>query len=326
MSVYGLTQVTTIAQRDGLPQTPDMLVYVSEKETCYKLVGSVWVTHFTGGAVPIEFGLDPVIGLPGGGSGGNGGNGGAPVSITYSNSNPTPTTIGGITAGSTFNSVTIQDMFTNLLYAYQPPVFTAFAISTVPTTREVGQPVAAGTYNFTWTVTNSANITPDSVLIADQTQGLSLKTGADIVSPESITISSVVKTAAQTNTWRISAVSVTNTTFTRDFTVSWRWGIMHGESALTSLTGADVQTLRAKTIAATNTGIFNFLAGNYKYISYPTAMGLKSVFKDTSTNLDVAMEPPYIVTSTNAFGVTTDYYVHRTTNTLGGAININIIS
>ena len=53
-------------------------------------------------------------------------------------------------------------------------------------------------------------------------------------------------------------------------------------------------------------------------------MGTATTFKDSTTNLDVPMEAVYTVSVTNAYGITTNYNVHRTTNILGSTINIII--
>jgi hypothetical protein len=55
---------------------------------------------------------------------------------------------------------------------------------------------------------------------------------------------------------------------------------------------------------------------------WPTSFGLATTFKDSLTLLNVPMEAPYIINVTNGFGIATNYYVYRTTNILGAAINI----
>jgi hypothetical protein len=46
----------------------------------------------------------------------------ATASVTYTNLNPTPQTVGGILAGSTFSNQTMQQMFDALLYPYISPL------------------------------------------------------------------------------------------------------------------------------------------------------------------------------------------------------------
>ena len=48
--------------------------------------------------------------------------------IEYTNSNPVPTAMGGIKAGTTFNKTPINDVLDMLLYPYQNPSFGAFSI------------------------------------------------------------------------------------------------------------------------------------------------------------------------------------------------------
>ena len=93
---------------------------------------------------------------------------------------------------------------------------------------------------------------------------------------------------------------------------------------LTDLTETDVEALRVGTLAANVSGNYSFNAGEYKWICYPTSFGLKTTFKDASTNFDVAMQPALTKSITNSQGVSTNYYCHRTVNKLGGSITIAI--
>ena len=98
----------------------------------------------------------------------------------------------------------------------------------------------------------------------------------------------------------------------------------YGESPLTTVTEAGIKALRINTLANSFGGSYNLAAGGYKWFCYPTSLGLKTTFKDTSTNLNVAMEPATTVAVTNANGITTNYYCHRTFNILGGTITIAV--
>jgi hypothetical protein len=75
--------------------------------------------------------------LPTGGVGGGGGGGGG----TFTNATPTPVTLGGITAGSTFSAATVQQLFDQLLYPYIAPTVTLVA-SPAGGVREFGNPQA----------------------------------------------------------------------------------------------------------------------------------------------------------------------------------------
>lgn len=132
----------------------------------------------------------------------------------------------------------------------------------------------------------------------------------------------ISKSTNTSHVFRIEASNTKNVTFSRNLTVNWQWALFYGESALTSLTSADILGLRIKSLVNNSNGTFNFAASGYKYFCYPTTFGLKSTFKDQATNLDVAMNPVQTVSVTNTNGVTTNYYVHRTLNQLGGTITI----
>ena len=77
----------------------------------------------------------------------------ASASVIYTNSTPTPNTIGGIPSGSTFNSQTMTQMWDALLYPYIAPS----ASLTGGVTREYGD---SNLVSLTWTATKgSENLT-----------------------------------------------------------------------------------------------------------------------------------------------------------------------
>jgi len=246
------------------------------------------------------------------------------VEVTYTNANPMPTALGGLSAGSNFDNATIQEMFDRLLYPYQVPAFTAFSIAGT-SNQEVGSTIVGGTRNATWSTSNGVNINANSIRILDVTNSNAvLAQNLPNTGSAQVTVPDLVKNSASSHTFRIEAINTNGTGFNRTFTVAWSWALHYGESALESLTGADVTALRIKSLVSNSNGTYNFLGGEYKYFCYPTAFGLKTTFKDTATNLDVAMAPVSTVNVTNAHGVATTYYVHRTLNKLGGAITIAV--
>lgn len=240
----------------------------------------------------------------------------------YIRPTPIPSTLGGAAAGTTFSG-TVADALDTLLYPYQAPAFSSFSFSqTSP--LEVGDTIAAGTKTFTWATTNSTNVTASSINIVDTTASSTLLTGGANDGTEALAISAITKTSATGHTWTISATNSQAGGFSRTFSVSWYWRVFYGESATGTADEALVEALRVSSLATSINGTKAFLGGGYKYIAYPTTFGLKTTFKDTATNLDVAMAAAQTISITNSFGVTQDYYVHRTLNTLGGAINIAI--
>ena len=253
-----------------------------------------------------------------------------PIAITggggsdiYNNALPTPADLGGIPMGTTFTDQTMSDMWTALLYSYTDPTFDSFDISGQATPLEVGD----STYEdpvFEWSITTPENVNASCIYIDDLTGSANIISDGDITPPAYGTYSPITKTTATTNAFRITGTNTKSEPFTRDWTVTWQWRRYYGETATTPLNATAIKALRVSGLTSGFAGTYAFVAGanKYKYLSYPSALGTATTFKDASTNLDVPFQTVYTVSVTNAFGVTTNYNVHRSTNKIGGAINI----
>jgi len=244
-----------------------------------------------------------------------------PSTDKFTNSTAMPQTIGGLNAGTTFDNIPLTGLINNLLYPYQSPSFSSFSFNQT-TPLEVGNTISAGVKTFNWATTNSSNISPNTIIIEDVTSSLTLGSNLSNDGSENISISSVQKTSATSHIWRITATNTNSISFNRTFSVVWQWAIYYGESNSNILNEAEIESLRVKALGANSNGNYAFLAGGYKYICYPTSMGLKTTFIDQLTQLNVGMENPYIINITNTYGISTDYYVHRTTNILNSNITI----
>lgn len=248
----------------------------------------------------------------------------ADVDTKYTNLSPTPSDLGGIPAGSTFNQQTTQQMFDKLLYPYQAPAFSAFSIVGQSSPIEVGDKIPANP-SFTWGTTNPSNIVANSLSILDVTGAVTLLSGLANSPPAACVHAFWQLLAAGDWVFRIQGQNSQLAFFTRDFTVTWQWRVYLGESSLAGpLTEAQVKALRASGLQAGFAGTYAFDADSlkYKYIAYPESLGTATVFKDEATGFDVPFEAPYLVSITNTFGVVENYRVHRSTNQLGAAMNI----
>lgn len=248
-------------------------------------------------------------------------------SIVYTNSAATPTTIGGISAGSTFSAKTIQEMFDSLLYPYQSPAFSVFSRTNLSSTYELGETVLVGSQTFTWTTSNSSNVSANTISIVQNVSPTTTIYGpAANVGSSAITLSAAYSAGTSTTTtlYTISGYNTNGSLFSTTISRSWRPKIYYGTSATSPLTQANIKALVSSPLASGFAGTYSFAAGNYKYFCYPSSFGTATSFKDSSTNLDIAMEALYVVSVTNAYGITANYNVHRTTNILGSTINIII--
>jgi len=246
---------------------------------------------------------------------------GSGVGDVYNNVNPTPQTLGGIPSGSSFVDQTMKEMWDALLYPYQAPAFTSFTISGQATVIEVGASVPANP-TFTWTETNIGNVNPNTTVIRNN--GVIVANNVSNTSPRAVVDGDVTKIVATANNWTIDQTNTHSQVFSRTFTVSWRWKVYYGESTNTPLDENQIEALRANSLQAGFAATYAYQTTGYKYICYPSLMGSATSFKDTGTNLDVPFEAPYTVSVTNAYGVTTNYNVHRSTNIIGSAINIQV--
>lgn len=244
-------------------------------------------------------------------------------SVLYTNTAPTPSTIGGIPSGSTFNEVTLQQMWDMLLYPYQYPSFSSFSISEISSIYEVGYEISAGAKTFNWNTTNNTNINSNSIQISGP--GFVTETGLINDGIESIIFTSgVQRTTPGSQTWTIQGENTLSGLFSRNLSTNWRWRIYWGISTLSPLNESQIEALDSNALRTNFNGTFSFNASGYKYFCYPSSFGIASSFTDSSTMLAVPFEPYYIVSVTNSYGITTNYNVHRSTNILGGSINIVI--
>lgn len=251
--------------------------------------------------------------------------GGGGGSVTYTQATPMPATLGGLSAGTTFSAVTMQNMWDGLLYPYQYPAFSAFGISGQTTPIEVGDSLATNR-TFTWATTNSGNVAVNSISLTDVTGGsISIATGLPNTGSYVSTYpaSPITKTSATTHSFRVDGLNTYAQNFNRTYTMTWQWKRYYGESVSAGpLIESDIESLRVSGLASGFAATYAFVGGGYKYISYPSALGTATTFKDASTNLDIPFETVYTVSVTNSFGVTTTYNVHRSTNIMGGAVSI----
>lgn len=245
----------------------------------------------------------------------------------YSNSTAVPVTIGGISAGTTFTAKTMSEMWNALLYPYQTPSFSSFANAGLIATYELGQTIATGSNSFSWAFNNASSVSANTVTIVQNVSPSSTIYGpGSNTSPSAITLSAVYSAGTSTTTtlYTISATNTSGSSFSTTISRSWRPKIYYGTSASSPLNAADIKALTSSPLASGFAGTYSFLAGDYKYFCYPSSFGTATTFKDSSTNLDVAMETLYVVSITNTYGVTANYNVHRTTNILGSSISIII--
>lgn len=258
---------------------------------------------------------------------------------TYTNTDPVPETIGGVNAGTTFETPhTMQEMWDMLLYPYETPSFISFYIlGENVTTRDVGDGWSAGIKTFIWTTSNSSNISGNTIEISGH-NFTTLSNETNDGTADGTFISDVTGSSPGSKTWTISALDTNGDSFSENFTITWQWRWYWGTSASTGLTESQIESLSSD-LYSSYLRTFDFsqsVGGTYKYIcfaddSYYTTPEPSS-FIDELTNWPVPMYGDYdnkygglsydLVSVTNTEGETINYRVYRSQELITSEINI----
>lgn len=170
----------------------------------------------------------------------------------YINSASTTSTIGGITAGSSFPAPgkTMQEMWDLLLYPYQPPAFNAFTRTGINSNYEVGEETTPGVpigSDFSWSTTQPANVDdliPNSIKITDSAGNTLLnsqaKTGAGVAA--TITVSDVRTSVGSKVLYTIGGLNTIGGAFSRTISATWNSYVYYGMGGLT-LSGVQMVAL-----------------------------------------------------------------------------------
>jgi hypothetical protein len=251
----------------------------------------------------------------------------------WSNSNATTATdINGIPAGTTGlvgdNAIEILE---RILYPFQVATIPSFTMSGATTTYEIG--ATAATPLFTWTLTNTSNISALTFTYQRVTDG-GLPNGT--TSPSianatnydpsigSLTTSTIgagmnfFLTATQSNPLYASAVSTTRS-------IRW-WSRMYwgrssstAETTYANLTNSS-NTLLTSSGSFTQSVSFGSSSGTYLYIYFHSGRTLSSIILNTNNNVVTdSFTQLSNQTITNAHGVSVTYKVYRSVETLAGS-------
>lgn len=158
----------------------------------------------------------------------------ASASAFFQNPDPTPVTVGGIPAGTTFPTPTdMQSMWNQLLYPYVAPG--ASLTSAASSTRQYGDIL---TLTLNWTATKNSD-TIISITVDGQSQ---IPTGNTQIGTKSATgTHSTTPGSSQTNNFSMSVSDGTSTT-NASYTLTWRNNIYWGTVDLSSIGNPNLTT------------------------------------------------------------------------------------
>lgn len=256
---------------------------------------------------------------------------------TYTNSASTPTTIGGIAAGSTFSSKTMTEMWNSLLYPYQTPVFTSFSRTNLSTDYDLGQSVLAGSQSFVWGTSNPSNIIANTIKI-DQLfpSSVNILSGSTNDGTQTINLTGATISASSATTismYRITATNTNSVNFTSTISRSWKNRWYYGKNINSSLTPAQItgltNTALVTAITGTSVTFPSSVSPEYLYIVIPQILAQPSDWRDSTTGC-FGNNIPYSnigsTSITNTYGISTTYNVYRSTNPLTSTQNVWLCS
>lgn len=244
------------------------------------------------------------------------GTGSGSTDLRYTNPQPVPQTLGGVVAGSTFNSMPIQQVLDTLLYPYAKPVFTSFNILGISSIYEVGGGLPAGTYVFKWTIDQPSNVKPNSINV----DGTAFQPNTGSYAK---TLPSIREGTPTTRTFHISGQDVKNQPFSSTYTITWSYRRYWGVSNKESLTDVDILMMSSELSGNKNKLVaYDCTGGNYFYFAYPSAFGdltSATTINNMQWNDWVIVKRVFL----NQNGVSIPFNIYRSFNLLNGNVNVN---
>ncbi|HEG8097796.1 hypothetical protein C3I27_03340 [Campylobacter jejuni] len=248
----------------------------------------------------------------------SGGGGGSGSGQLFTNLDPTPVTVGGVTQGTNFQGVSYVDMMTMIFYPYQKPTFTQF--STPKTNFVLGESTGTS-IQFTWNTNNQKNIKAGSVNIS--VDGKTVGSSLAVQGTQSFNISELKLTSQGSKRFTIAMKDIKDSNITRTLDLTWLNAIFYGCNSSETIDEVGIKAMTR--LNANSLGRnYQYPTGGYKYIAYPATWPDIASSKDPSTNFDVPLTKLVNVNVTNEHGVSQDYKVYRSHNLLNGSITITI--
>jgi len=217
-------------------------------------------------------------------------------SSVYTGITPSTITVGGISAGTSLTGRTFTSLWQQLLVQYLVPAFTSFAIDSTGQ-YEVGNPSTfTGSHNFTFTISNSGNVSANTFSVYDVTNSAYIGSGLPVSSPQSVNIGSVSNSVPISHSWRgeaknTSGNTLTSTNSTITSIYPYFWGIsssggaapgVNRPTANQALINSGTKVLGVSTGTITIT--FNTTDDDYMWFAIPNISTSKTIWYINALN------------------------------------------
>lgn len=242
-----------------------------------------------------------------------------PAGVTYTSTNPSLVTVGGIEAGTIFNSAPISTVINQLLNPYQNPVI-SLAINNIGVSRtiEVGERLLESSQAilFTTSTQNPQNLLSGSFVY--------MAAGSAVTNPYTLDYDSLLNrrdspgfyswyvTGTNSRNQQVNSNTITITWVHRTFTGYSTSGSVSNTFDLTNISNV----LERPTSVTKPAG-----AGAYTYIFLPSSYTAYTSFK--SGGINVPMISSQVTLS--RLGVSVTYNLYRTLNPTAGSLTINLV-
>jgi len=254
--------------------------------------------------------------------------------------NPTDTayTVGGIDRGTSFDNVSLQEVFKDLLYPDSLGKITGFTMannSGLVTSYEVGNSLPRQTYTFSWGLYNSGDFKSNTLRVEDYTSGNVFTYSTDNSNSFGVIYGTVSYLTPNTQTLKVSLTRNNGTVVSRFLDIPWMWKVYYGSSTWSTLTASQVFALGGN-LATQSIGSWTISGDGYKYIAFPedTSYNFNSVdykglplsMAGTASGYSYSYaDVNYLfVTVSNTYGISKQYKVYRSKNQIGATISVNI--
>jgi hypothetical protein len=238
---------------------------------------------------------------------------------------------GGIAVGITFEvGLTSLQVLEQLIYPYQPVTFTAFAVNVGSSPFFLGQTLAAGSYNATWSTGGGpvTNWVAGSIVISNNTTSTRLREGLNYnSSPAGVTHPAYRYTTPTTIQFgitgeQVKAVSGT-TRVSRTENYSWLHRVYSGKSSSSSLSSiSDLTTGLAVRPTSSTTALgavtYSFPTSGtaqYCYVVTPTSPGSPGTYTSWKDPNNLSFTPiSGTFNELNSHGVTISWTWYQVSN------------
>lgn len=235
----------------------------------------------------------------------------------YSNSKPTPFDVGGIKRGSTFENMTMKQMWDKLLYPFIKPEIRS--LDTTKKTYLIGESTGDSII-ISWSTSEHDSIKGETMKLALDNQILA---NGDIPKNgnQRFTITPIKLDNQGSKSITLSFKDIQDNNISKRIDITWLNTLFYGCSSKKELTTDDLQSFSKKNINSFP-GDYNYPAGGYKYLVYPASWPDVKKAINPQSNFDVPYERVSNLTITSSTGIKQVYKVYRTFNILNGEYTI----